>query len=338
MNKAKGFISITLAIVISVIAIALAGVGVYYKLESDKQAEETNTNPAVNNNTSSQCIDFTMPEICTTLYVPGYYYDKNADGCIFDGNGCTKPYATLKECTAACASVSVTENDTAPIKQTCGNVIVYNVSNDDVSAARQDCQTRGGTFKECDSPCGSALTVCQMSCTLLAANNSTINQNTNTLMDIVTIEPSDEWKTYTNAELGYSIQYPANWFLVKDTNQAYEAVDDQIIIYNFDPENAPGRELASNEVKLVLAAHENPGNLTAKQYVESLKQNPSFSFGDIIKENETSVAGIASYYVESEGLGTAYQTYLKGSRYLYSFVGYSEYEMYTRILNTFKLI
>ena len=168
MNKTRGFISIALAIVISVIAVAMVAVGIYYKLESDQLVNETNANQVVNNNTNvnSQCIGFTLPEICTTLYVPGYYYDKNSDGCIFDGNGCTKPYATLKECTQSCASRTIAEDDGVAIKQTCGNVIVYNVEAGNTVAPRQDCQTRGGVFKECDSPCGSLLTVCRMSCTL----------------------------------------------------------------------------------------------------------------------------------------------------------------------------
>ncbi|GEM_PF-3773594 len=166
MNKTRGFIFITLVLVISVLAVTLAGAGLYYKIESEK---DTNTNQAITNNnvnSNNKCPEFKLPEICTTLYVPGYYYDKNTDSCIFDGNGCTKPYATLKECTQSCASRIIVEDDGVPIKKTCGNVIVYNVEADKAAVAQRDCQARGGTFDECDSPCGSLLAVCQVSCTL----------------------------------------------------------------------------------------------------------------------------------------------------------------------------
>lgn len=43
-------------------------------------------------------------------------------------------------------------------------------------------------------------------CPTTTNTNSTTNQNTNTATD-----PTAGWKTYTNTDLGYTVNYPANW-------------------------------------------------------------------------------------------------------------------------------
>ncbi len=209
------------------------------------------------------------------------------------------------------------------VDQICDDTVVYSYDTG-ASTAMEDCSERGGIFKECDSPCGSLLTVCRMSCTVS--------------QDIQVIEPSDQLKTYTNAALGYSIQYPTNWFLVEDEGQAYQSAGTTAVIYNFDPNNAPGRELAIDEVKYVLAAHENPDDLTAKQYVDGLKQDTGFSFGTVVSEGAVTVAGIQGYEVKWASLGDGTSTYFPGTDYIYSFEGYANLDKYDEILSTFNLL
>jgi hypothetical protein len=230
----KGFIPIFVAAMIVALAIAMVGVGIYFKVENDKQAIKLNSNQSqvnANTSTSQKCTDYDSSQICTMQFNPGYYYNNNADGCVYDGGGCTKPYSTLKECTSACASVTVTEIGTAGIKQTCGNVIVYNLGSDGVSTASQDCQTRGGTFKECDSPCGSTLAVCRMTCTLPATNsnvainvNAVINTNTTTNTNTInqntnTNTTTADWQTvsYEGNSVSISMKVPAGWNVIKKT-------------------------------------------------------------------------------------------------------------------------
>jgi len=167
MRNQKGFIPIVLAIVISVIAVTMVGVSVYFKVENDKQAREMNTNQIVdsNVNSSSTCLEY-KPLNCPTTSNPGYAYNKTNDGCDLDTGGCEKPYASLEACTKACTTRTIKDTE-GIIKRTCGNVITYgglNLESND--QAQSDCQTRGGIFNRCDSPCGSVLALCVMSCTL----------------------------------------------------------------------------------------------------------------------------------------------------------------------------
>lgn len=68
MKNQKGFIPIVLAIVISVIAVAMVGVGVYFKVASDKQAEKANTNQvATNTNTGTNVNTAVNTNIATNM-------------------------------------------------------------------------------------------------------------------------------------------------------------------------------------------------------------------------------------------------------------------------------
>lgn len=143
------------------------------------------------------------------------------------------------------------------------------------------------------------------------------------------------WETYTDVTYAYSLSYPSDWYASEAEFDGFNVVGKQLVLNNFDPETAPGRELAGDEVKYVLAIHPNLEGRTAKEYVSWLKTQSVL--GAITSEEERKVAGFDAYRVQSEGLGVSVQTFISAAGWVYSFTGYNNFNMYDEVLSTIRL-
>lgn len=143
------------------------------------------------------------------------------------------------------------------------------------------------------------------------------------------------WETYEDETYAYSLSYPSEWYVWQAEFDGFNVVGRQLVLNNFDPETAPGRELAGDEVKYVLAIHPNLEGQTAKEYVAWLKTQSVL--GAITAEEERTVAGFDAYRVQSEGLGVSVQTFISAAGWIYSFTGYNNFSLYDEVLSTIRL-
>lgn len=166
-------------------------------------------------------------------------------------------------CGANTNAVTNTNTNQNIIKETCGNVISYGWASVDETQVKADCQTRGGTFNGCDSPCGSMLTVCQKTCTF-PTNTNTTNQNVNT-----NTVPSD-WQTYTNDTYHFLIKYPSNSFTTPQENATY------VRIQNYDPNGPDKLRLSSGDYYLEMSFNTSSGDDWCATQVYNSRQ---YTFG-----------------------------------------------------------
>src|SRR6056297_83444 len=92
-------------------------------------------------------------------------------------------------------------NKEIPIQAQYETKIVYTTDQDvNIANLKQDCQKRDGKFKSCGSICGpgasECASVCAYTCELGPDKDRT--------------EKFGEWETYTNQEVGFSMDYPSD--------------------------------------------------------------------------------------------------------------------------------
>lgn len=63
------------------------------------------------------------------------------------------------------------------------------------------------------------------------------------VLPLPSVDPTANWQTYTNNNLGFSFRYPQEWFIEESGNNEFQ----QIRLQNYDPVTAPGRGYDSTQ-------------------------------------------------------------------------------------------
>lgn len=138
-------------------------------------------------------------------------------------------------------------------------------------------------------------------------------------------QPPENWKTYTDSQYNYSIQYPDNLLPEKSSNDIYLSF---VSFGNLSDEQNPWFSVSVRDTKL-------------EDEVKFVKWQSSHSLVTLVKEEEITMNGYAAVRLEYEpqrpDVGKP-DTYIIVNNGKYSFTLYAETESIDQILSTFQFL
>lgn len=138
---------------------------------------------------------------------------------------------------------------------------------------------------------------------------------------------AEKSNTYTNEKDGYSINYPAGWFVTKDS--------EGVILTNFKYPQEDGTELSGNQTKIVINLKNNPQKMTPKTWA----LNTIGEETTVLKKEELKIASKDAYKVKTEGLGVTTSVFVaKTSTKMLEIINYGDDSELSNILESLKFI
>ncbi|MDP1722208.1 MAG: PsbP-related protein [Candidatus Gottesmanbacteria bacterium] len=149
-----------------------------------------------------------------------------------------------------------------------------------------------------------------------------------------TIDPTANWKTYTNPNYPFSFKYPSNYTV--EENSGYISILSPLL-----PVTDKGYELKNGELKIEIYIQSSPVNDSLKKYVLEKKTQTKENLPEskIINETEVTIDGIKTILLKWEAVGTGETRYVIKNGYRIGITKYpletSRQSEFDQILSTF---
>lgn len=139
---------------------------------------------------------------------------------------------------------------------------------------------------------------------------------------------TEKSNAYTNEKDGYSFNYPASWFVAKDS--------EGVILSNFKYPQEGGTELGENQAKLVINLKNNPEKMNPRTWA----LNTIGEETTVIKKEELKVGGKDAYKISTKSeMGETVAVYVaKTSTKMLEIINYGNMSELSNILESLKFI
>ncbi|MDD5040316.1 MAG: Ig-like domain-containing protein [Patescibacteria group bacterium] len=324
----KGWSPIIIAIVISVLAVALVGVAFYDKATNNKEAAE-NTNTVANTNAAA---------LVATSFIPAK--DSTVSSLDTVTVGFSKP---IDQTTLTDGSFYVLQGIEDKIPGTLAldaskKVVTFTL--DTPRTAAQRCTVVVETSLEATD--GTSLAnkqVWNIDIGPAAAPDTNSNVNTSTNTNTAAIDTTS-WETYTNDTLRYSIKYPSNWIVNLDYIN-----DGSLYILSPDRQERMNAKqivrIFDVMVKVYKSASELPNNSTERLSFEDWINQKTLGYCVEFQPTIIMVDNVQGFQGGCLGESETYIIFLQNQGYIYSIeTGDTASPTPTEqgIINTFKFV